>query len=118
MRLNSFAVGNVLGAIAIGAAIGSFEDWRAIALCIAIMGGNAIVSSLICWRWPGLDAPWWQLWPMATFVHPLMLTAVAWSFDQWDCLTRVRGGFGCMLAFLGPLAIEASVPSPLILPSL
>jgi hypothetical protein len=112
VRLNAFAVGHVLGAIAVGAAIGSFEGWKAVALCVAIMGGNAIVGTLICWAWPGLSAPWWQLWPMATFVNPLMVVGVAWSFDQWDCLMRVRSGWACMLAFLGPLAIEACVPSP------
>ncbi|HYX03817.1 MAG TPA: hypothetical protein VE963_17120 [Reyranella sp.] len=114
MRLNPFAVGHVLGAVAIGAAIGSFEDWKAVALCVVIMGGNAIVSTLICWRWPGLGAPWWRLWPMATFVNPLMVAGIAWSLDQWECLTRVRTGWDCMLAFLGPLAIEACVPPPLI----
>jgi hypothetical protein len=112
VRLNPFAVGHVLGAIAVGAAIGSFEGWKAVALCVAIMGGNAIVSTLICWRWPGLGGPWWQLWPVATFVNPLMVVGIAWSLDQWDCLMRVRSGWDCMLAFLGPLAIEACVPSP------
>jgi hypothetical protein len=103
-----------MGAIAVGAAIGSVEDAKAAAVCAAVLGANAILSSLICWAWPGLNGSWWQLWPMATFVNPLMIAALAWSIDQWECLMRVRSGWSCMLAFLGPLAIEACIPSPLV----
>jgi hypothetical protein len=114
IRVHPFAVGHVLGAMAVGAAIGSVEDGKAVAVCAAVLGGNALVSALICRAWPGLNGPWWRLWPMATFVNPLMVAAIAWSLDQWECLTRVRSGWACMLAFLGPLAIEACVPSPVV----
>src|SRR5262249_4272455 len=114
VKVHPFVVGYVVGGIATGAYIGSFEDWKAVATCAALVGGNALVSGLICWAGPGLRAPWGQLWPIAVVVIPLMGAGIALPTDEWECLTRVSTGWGCMLAFLGPLAIEACVPPPLV----
>ena len=114
MKLHPFAVGHVLGAVVVGATVGSFLELKAVFNLAALMGGNAAIGALICWWWPGFNGAWWKLWPMATVVNPLMIAAVAWTLDQWDCLVGTKTGWDCMFAGFGPLAIEACLPSPLV----
>ena len=109
-----FVLGHVLSAIVIGAVGGTFLELKAVFTLAALLGGNAAIGALICWAWPGLNGAWWKLWPMATLVNPLVLAGIAWSLDQWDCLVGGKTGWDCMFASVGPLAIEACLPSPLV----
>jgi hypothetical protein len=109
-----FVLGHVLGAATAGALGGSFLDLAAAGTFAALLAGNAAAGALLCWWWPGFDAAWWKLWPMASLANPLMVAAGGWSLDQWDCLVGGRTGWDCMFASLGPLAMLACLPSPLI----
>jgi hypothetical protein len=51
---------------------------------------------------------------MASIANPMMLAAVAYSIDQYDCLTGRQTGWDCMFADLGPLLAAGCLPSPLI----
>ena len=113
-RIPAFVLGHVLGALVIGAVAGAFLDLMAVATFSGVLAANAVVSSLVCWWWPGLGARWWKLWPMATFASPLMVAALAWSLEQWDCLVAGKTGWSCMLAWLGPDVAGACLPSPLV----
>jgi hypothetical protein len=113
-RIHRFVWGHVIAALVIGAAAGSFLDWQAVAAFSALMAVNAVISSLICWWWPGFSAAWWKLWPMAALINPLMVAAIAWSLEHWDCLISRRGGWSCMLDDVGLWVAAACLPSPLI----
>ncbi|MBL6615723.1 MAG: hypothetical protein ISP49_14130 [Reyranella sp.] len=62
----------------------------------------------------GLEAAGWKLWLVATFANPLMLSGIAYSIDQYDCLVGGRTGWDCMFSDVGPLVAAACLPSPLI----
>jgi hypothetical protein len=51
---------------------------------------------------------------VATFANPMMLAAIAFSIDQYDCLTGQQSGWNCMLSDVGPLTVAACLPSPII----
>jgi hypothetical protein len=113
-RIPAFVFGHVLGAILTGAIAGSFLDWKAVWVFAAVLGGNAVVGSLICWAWPGLRAPWWKLWPMATVINPLMLAGIAWTLKHWSCLAGDHTGWDCLFSDAGLFGIAGCLPSPLI----
>jgi hypothetical protein len=50
---------------------------------------------------------------MATLVNPLMLAAMFWSIDQWECLFAGRTGWNCMFADVGPFVAMLCLPPPL-----
>jgi hypothetical protein len=113
-RIHPFVYGHVLGALAIGAAAGAFLDWRAVATFSVLLAANAVIGSLICWWRPGFEAAGWKLWLAASFANPLMLSAIGFSIDQYECLIGQRTGWNCMFAELGPLTAALCLPSPLI----
>jgi hypothetical protein len=43
-----------------------------------------------------------------------LLAAVAFSVDQYDCLTGERTGWNCMFSDVGPLAAGLCLPPPLV----
>ena len=113
-RIPSFVYGHVVGALIVGAVSGAFLDWQAVASFAGLLAANAVIGSLICWRWPGFEAPGWKLWLVATFANPLMLSAIAFSIDQYECLVGQRTGWNCLFSEVGPLTVMACLPSPLI----
>ena len=113
-RLHPFVWGHVIGALIVGAVSGAFLDGKAVVTFSAVMAANAAIGSLICWWRPGLDAAGWKLWLTASLANPLMLAAIAFSIDQYDCLLARTRGWNCMFADLGPLAAAVCLPSPLI----
>jgi hypothetical protein len=113
-RIHPFAWGHVLGAFAVGIVSGAFLDLTAVATFSSVLAANAIISSLICWWRPGFEAAGWKLWLMATFVNPLMLSAIAFSIDQYECLVGQKTGWSCLLSDAGPMVVAACLPSPLI----
>ncbi len=113
-HIHPFVWGHVIGALIVGAASGSSLDMKAVLTFSGLLAANAAIGSLVCWWRPGLDAAAWKLWPMATFANPMMLAAIAFSIDQYDCLTGRASGWNCMLSDVGPLTVAACLPSPLI----
>ena len=78
------------------------------------MALSAAVGSLVCWWRPGLDAAGWKLWLVAWFANPLMLVAIFFTVDQYECFVRPRAGWSCMFADLAPMTAAVCLPSPLI----
>jgi hypothetical protein len=113
-RIPAFVWGQVIGALITGVVTGAFIDWKAVWVFPAVLAGNALLTSLICWWWPGFAGAWWKLWLMATLVNPLMLAAIAWSFDNWECLVGGRTGWSCLLASAGLDVMVLCLPAPLI----
>jgi hypothetical protein len=113
-RIDPFVLGHVVGALVVGGVAGAFLDLKAVLVFSSLLAANAAIGSLVCWWRPGLEAAWWKLWPVATFANPLMVAAIAFSIDQYDCLIGERTGWNCMFADAGPEVIGACLPSPLI----
>ena len=113
-RIHPFVWGHVIGALAVGAVWGAFLDLTAVVSFAGVLAANAMIGSLICWWRPGFEAAGWKLWLVATFVNPLMVSAIAYSIDQYDCLAGQRTGWNCMFSDVGPLVVAACLPSPLV----
>ncbi len=113
-RIHPFVYGHVVGAFLVGAVAGAFLDLKAVLVFSSLLAANAAIGSLVCWWRPGFEAAWWKLWPVATFANPMMLAAIAFSIDQYDCLTGQQSGWNCMLSDVGPLTVAACLPSPII----
>jgi hypothetical protein len=113
-RIHPFVYGHVVGAFLVGAVAGAFLDLKAVLVFSSLLAANAAIGSLVCWWRPGFEAAWWKLWPVATFANPMMLSAIAFSIDQYGCLTGQQSGWNCMLSDVGPLTVKACLPSPII----
>ena len=113
-RIHPFVLGHVVGALVVGGVVGAFLDLKAVLVFSSLLAVNAAIGSLVCWWRPGLEAAGWKLWLVATFANPLMLSAIAFSIDQYDCLTGQQSGWNCMLSDVGPLTVAACLPSPII----
>ena len=113
-RIHPFVYGHVIGAFLVGAVAGAFLDLKAVLVFSSLLAANAAIGSLVCWWRPGFEAAWWKLWPVATFANPMMLSAIAFSINQYDCLTGQQSGWNCMLSDVGPLTMAACLPSPII----
>jgi hypothetical protein len=113
-RIHPFVLGHVVGALVVGGVVGAFLDLKAVLVFSSLLAANAAIGSLVCWWRPGFEAAWWKLWPVATFANPMMLAAIAFSIDQYDCLTGQQSGWNCMFSDVGPLTVAACLPSPII----
>jgi hypothetical protein len=113
-RIHPFVLGHVIGAAITGIVAGAFLDWTAVATFSGVLAANAAIGSLVCWWRPGLGAAGWRLWLTASFANPLMVAAIAFSLDQYNCLLGRQTGWNCMFADVGPLTAAACLPSPLI----
>ena len=109
-----FVVGSVLGGVATGLVAGLLLGVLDVATFTGALAANAAVTALICWWRPGLDTAAWKLWLAATLANPLLLAALGWSIDQWQCLAGLRRGWDCILAGLGLLVALSCLPPPLI----
>ena len=113
-RIHPFVYGHVIGAFLVGGVAGAFLDLKAVMMFSSLLAANAAIGSLICWWRPGFDAAWWKLWLVASFATPMMLAAIAFSIDQYDCLIGQRTGWNCMFRGVGLDTMMACLPSPLI----
>jgi hypothetical protein len=113
-RIHPFVLGHVIGAAITGVVAGTFLDWTAVATFSGVLAVNAAIGSLVCWWRPGLGAAGWKLWLTASFANPLMVAAIAFSLDQYNCLLGRQTGWNCMFADVSPLTAAACLPSPLI----
>ncbi|HEY2871614.1 MAG TPA: hypothetical protein VGJ56_06830, partial [Reyranella sp.] len=81
-----FVFGQVVSALLIGAVGGALINTASIESFSIIMAVAAAASATVC-RWvPGYDGPWWQLWLAGAGSNPLLLVALAFSFDAADCV--------------------------------
>ena len=113
-RIHPFVYGHVVGAFVVGGVAGAFLDLKALLVFSSLLAANAAIGSLVCWWRPGFEAAGRKLWLVATFANPLMLAAIAFSIDQYDCLIGERTGWNCMFSDVGPLTVMACLPSPLV----
>jgi hypothetical protein len=113
-RLSPFVLGQVLGALLIGAVGGSFLDLRAIFTFAIAMAVGASASAIVCRWWPGYDAAGWRLWLTGALANPLLLVALGFSVDSYECLLGKRTGWNCMFADIGPLVAGICLLPPLL----
>ncbi len=113
MRLiHPFVVGHVVAALVVGTAGGLMLDAQAAVLGAALFAAGAVVSSLICWWRPGLDASGWRLVPVAILASPLMLLALGFMAVDAGCLIGSRRGWQCLGAAIAVLVAGASLVPP------
>jgi hypothetical protein len=109
-----FVFGQVLSALLIGAVGGALINTASIESFSIIMAVAAAASATVC-RWvPGYDGPWWQLWLAGAGTNPLLLVALAFSFDAADCVVGARKGPACLFSDIGPLVVGVCLIPPLI----
>lgn len=113
-RLPPFVLGHVAGAFVTGAIAGAFLDFKAVMVFSSTLAASAAASALVCRWWPGFAAAGWKLWLVGTFGNPLLLAAVAFSIDQYDCLVGERSGWNCMVSDVGPMVAGLCLPSPFV----
>ncbi|MGE0579917.1 MAG: hypothetical protein AB7F22_36845 [Reyranella sp.] len=111
-RIPSFVYGNVIGGLITGIVGGAFLDLKAVVIFSALLAANAAIVSLVCWWRPGFEAAAWKLWLMATFANPLMLGALVFTIDQYECLIGSRTGWNCMFAGIAPLVAGVCLVPP------
>jgi len=100
LRIHPFVMGHLIAAVVIGGAAGGFFDPQAAFVGALTLFGGALVSSFICQRWPGVEAPAWKLWPVAVFASPAMLAALGFMAADWACVVGIQRGWGCFVAAL------------------
>ena len=111
--IHPFVVGHVTGAVIVGIAAGSVLSLLAAFVSAASMAAGALVSGLICWAWPGLEAKARFLWPVAVLANPVMLGALAMITVDWECLTGDNGGWECMAVAVAVVVAGLSLLPPL-----
>ncbi len=97
-NVHPFVYGHVIAAFLAGAITGTFFDLEAVMVFSSVLAASAVVSVLVCWRWPGFAAAGWKLWLIGILANPLFLAAVAFSADQYECLLGQRTGWNCMFS--------------------
>lgn len=104
-KIHPFVLGSVVAALVVGGVAGSGAlNLQAILGLALVMAVGAAIAAVVCWRWPGLAAPAWKLWPVAVVTNPLFMIGVYWAIDEYDCLfRRVRVGWDCMFSDFGPI---------------
>lgn len=96
-------MGHLVGAVATGTAAGAFINAQASFIVAVGLLAGAVVSSLVCqWR-PGVEAPAWQIWPVAVAANPLMWAALAFMAADWECVLGLRRGWNCLTAAMAIL---------------
>jgi len=115
MRARSpFVYGQVLGALLVGAVCGSFLDLRAIFTFAIAMAVGAAASAMVCRWWPGYGGAGWRLWLTGAIANPLLLVALGFSIDSYECLLGKRSGWDCMFADIGPMVVGVCLLPPLL----
>jgi hypothetical protein len=105
-RIPPFVTGQVAGAVTMGLAThllnGAYFinlDW------VVLMSMGPVVSALVCWRWPGPDAPAWKLLPVALLANPMMLMLIAVALG----LAHLGARFAFFIMVSGVLSVLAGL---------
>jgi hypothetical protein len=111
-RIHPFIWGHITAGLIVGAGVGITLDVQAAIMgAIALMAG-AVISSTFCWWKPGLEAPAWQLLPVAILANPLMLTALGFMAVDFDCVLGIKRGWNCLGAAIAMIVAGASFVPP------
>ncbi len=103
LRIHPFVMGHLIGAVVTGTAAGAFINPQAAFIGALALFGGALVSSLVCQRWPGVEAAAWRLWPVAVFASPVTLAAMGFMAADWECVVGMRRGWNCLTAAMAIL---------------
>jgi hypothetical protein len=111
-RVHPFVIGHVVGAFVVGGVAGAFIDAQAAVVGAFLLAAGAVVSCLVCWGWPGLEAKAWFLWPVAVLANPLMLAALGFMAADAGCVLGTRRGWDCLAAAMAILAAGVCLLPP------
>lgn len=104
--------GHIAAALIVGAGVGAMLDVQAAIMgAIALMAG-AVISSTFCWWKPGLDAPAWQLIPVAILANPLMLVALGFIVVDANCVLGNKRGWDCLGAAIAIVVVGVCLVPP------
>lgn len=106
-------MGHLVTALLVGAAAGAFLAGEAMLIGGVGMLAGAVVSSLVCQWKPGVEAPAWQLWPVATLVNPVFPAALFFMALDWKCVVGLRGGWGCVVVTMAMIVAGLCFLPPL-----
>ena len=109
-----FLAGHVLGALVIGAFGGALVNGASILSFAIVMGMAALASGLLCNWLPGYDGPGWLLWLSGAGLNPLLLVALASSFDTAGCVVGTQTGRACQFSDIGEMIVGVCLLPPLI----
>ncbi len=113
-RIPSFIWGHVLGALLLGLTSGAFLNFPAVMKFSGAMVLGALVSGLVCWRWPGVAGPGWQLWLVGWAANPLFLGSAFFVYQDFDCLLGTKKGWDCIIPAIGPMIMGLCLVPPMI----
>jgi hypothetical protein len=108
-----FMIGHVLGALVIGAFGGALVNGVSIVSFAIVMAVAALASGLLCNWLPGYDGPGWLLWLSGAGLNPLLLVALASSFDAAGCVVGTQTGRACLFSDIGPMVVGVCLLPPL-----
>jgi hypothetical protein len=109
-----FLAGHVLGALVIGAFGGALVNGASILSFAVVMAFAALASGLLCNWLPGYDGPGWMLWLSGAGLNPLLLVALASSFDTAGCVVGTQTGRACVFSDIGEMIVGVCLLPPLI----
>ena len=95
-RIHPFVYGHIVAALIVGVAAGATLDAQAAAMGAVVLMAGAMVSSVVCWWKPGLEAPAWRLIPAAILANPLMLVALGFMAVDAECVVGNKRGWDCI----------------------
>ena len=113
LRIRPFVMGHLVTALLVGAAAGAFLAAEAMLIGGVGMLAGAIVSSFVCQWKPGVEAPAWQLWPVATVLNPVFPAALFFMSLDWQCVVGLRWGWGCLVAVMAIIVASLCFLPPL-----
>ena len=113
LRIRPFVMGHLVAALLVGAGAGAFLAAEAMLIGGLGMLAGAVVSSLVCQWKPGVEAPAWQLWPVATLVNPVFPAALYFMYLDWQCVVGLRWSWGCLVAVMAIIVAGLCFVPPL-----
>jgi len=111
-RIHPFVWGQLAAALIVGAGVGATLDVQAAIMGAIMLMAGAVISSTFCWWKPGLDAPAWQLIPVAILANPLMLVALGFIAVDADCVLGNKRGWDCLGAAIAIIVAGACLVPP------
>jgi hypothetical protein len=115
MRVSAFILGMLGVALLIGVTpAGTILNLQGTVLFAVIMVAGAGFAAFVCSRWPGLEAAGWKLWITAILANPVFLLGVAYSIDQYECLSGAVHGWDCMFTSFGLIVSGLCLVPPTI----
>ena len=112
LRIRPFVMGHLIAAVLVGAGAGAFLAAEAMLICGMGMLAGAVVSSLVCQWKPGVEAPAWQLWPVAFLANPVFLAELVFMALDWECVVGRQRGW-CLVAAMAIIAAGRCLLPPL-----